>query len=73
MIATLTFNIPEEQDAFNTAANALKYKKVVDDILAETRHTLKHNPLKLSEAKLKIVRDFDTRIREELMENNLPV
>jgi hypothetical protein len=73
MIATLTFNLPEEKEAFDIAVNAPKYKKIVDDILTETRNTLKHNPLKLSEAKLKIVRDFDTQIREELMENNLPV
>lgn len=42
MIATLTFNLPEEQNEFDTANNALNYKRALNEISYFLRNKVKY-------------------------------
>lgn len=51
MIATLTFNIPEEQEEFNLACNASMLSAKLDDIKEDVRKIYKYREFKTSEAR----------------------
>jgi hypothetical protein len=45
MKGTLEFNLPEDQDDFDTATNGWKYRSVIDDIDGFLRNKLKYDNL----------------------------
>ena len=43
MEAILKFNLPEEQDEFNTAVNGFKYKMIIHELKQYLRSEIKYN------------------------------
>lgn len=65
MKATLEFDLPEEQDEFETAVNAHKFRGVISDFLNETRSLLKHGSCC---SDTKVVRMEDLKSADEAAE-----
>lgn len=42
MIATLTFNLPEEQEDFDMAIKGHKYSRIIDEVFDELRKNIKY-------------------------------
>ena len=60
--ATLTFNLPEEQDEFDTANNARKYYSVIWDLDQYLRNFVKYP----SDREDPILTDTMAKVRDEL-------
>lgn len=58
--AQLTFNLPEENDEFNTCVAAMQFRMVIEDMRESLRNTLKYGELddKAHEAVQKVQTEF---------------
>ena len=63
MKGILEFNLPEENDEFQTAVHAGDYRGIIEDILNKTRNDLKHGSL------TKTTQDYLDKLRDEIYES----
>lgn len=68
-IATLTFNLPEEDSEHLSAINGWKWKSVVTEIVENLRHELKYSELKPNVGEK--LEEFRTWIFNKLQEEGL--
>lgn len=69
MIATLRFELPEDQDDFQVATNGYKWRMVVWDLNQRLREKMKYHDLKDNE--YEICEDIRNYINELLQEQGL--
>lgn len=69
MKATIEFTLPEEDDAFRTAVNALEYRATVNEIMMAVRDKLKY--CELTDDQHSIVQELYDRFHEIVRENNV--
>jgi len=72
MEAILKYNLPEDNQEFQTAVNGNKYKWVIQEVDQYLRSEIKYND-KLSNDTCKAFELVRDKIREELIENNISI
>lgn len=70
MKANLEFNLPEEQEDFDTCCNARKYYCVLWDLDQELRSKIKYDE-KLNDEQYKIYEEIREKLHELLNEQNI--
>jgi len=73
MVATLTFNLPEEQEEFQIAVDGQKLRSILFRLDNDLRSIVKYNSEEhgYSEDYLKAVEDIRAKIYQELLDENL--
>ncbi len=71
MNATLSFNLPEDQESFELAINAGKWYDILWELDNELRNHIKYNPTDLSNKTLDVYDEVRERIYKLMAENNL--
>ena len=69
--ATLSFDLPEDDVEFHTAARAMDYKLVIFDVLMEIRSAIRHDSGRFSLADRDTLEMVATFLREQAAERHL--
>lgn len=71
MTATLTFDLPEEQEEFETAVNGQKYRSVLSELDNYLRGRLKYSDL--TDEQYKIHEEIREKLWGELNNEHIPL
>lgn len=71
MKAILEFNLPDDDDAFKLAANAINWYSAMNDLSNHLRTEIKYNGDSYTEAEYRILESIREKLFECLNDNNV--
>jgi len=67
----IKFNLPEEQDEFNTYNNAYKYWKCLNDLRQLFRNKLKYQSEEMSDIEFAVIEKISEEFNDILIDNTI--